>query len=98
MNRLEYDDYLDFAVEVEDRFEKLQEESTDAEINDIAIIAKYYDMKNIIRELVTVGFDIHSIDLEDADWDGYDDEYILSLSPWDAEFGEIWCEKMKNGG
>ena len=61
--------------------------------NDVAIVAKYEEARQIIRELVSFGYDLRSIHLEDNCYGGYDAEYIISICNIDGE-DEIWCEPM----
>ena len=57
---------------------------------DIAVIAKPDEVKKIFKELICIGYDICNITYERIDWDGYDDEYILSMN-----HDGIWLEKFK---
>ena len=86
MERLEFNDYEEFACEVADKFDELNKE----EFEDIAVIAKPNEVKEIFKELVCIGYDICNITYERIDWDGYDDEYILSMN-----HDGIWLEKFK---
>lgn len=61
--------------------------------NDVAIVAKYEEARQIIRELVSFGYDLRSIHLEDNCYGGYDAEYIISICNIDGE-DEIWVEPM----
>lgn len=61
--------------------------------NDVAIVAKYEEARQIIRELVSFGYDLRSIHLEDNCYGGYDAEYIVSICNIDGK-DEIWCEPM----
>jgi len=84
MKNLYFDDYKDFSCEVINKFDELKDDE------DISIIAKHNEVKEIFKELVCEGYDICNIALEIPDWDGYNDEYILSI------FSEgIWIEKFK---
>lgn len=86
MERLEFEDYEEFACEIADKFDILDKENFD----DISIIARPNEIKEVFRELVCLGYDLCNITYERIDWDGYEDEYILSLSP-----EGIWIEKFK---
>ena len=83
---LHFEDYEDFACAVADRFDELYKEN----FEDIAVIAKPDEVKEIFKELVCMGYDICNITYERIDWDGYDDEYILSMN-----HNGIWLEKFK---
>ena len=86
MKNLYFDDFEDLACDIADRFDRLDKE----EFEDIAVIAKPDEVKEIFKELVCMGYDICNITYERIDWDGYDDEYILSMN-----HNGIWLEKFK---
>ena len=86
MKKLYFDDFEDLACDIADKFDKLKKE----EFEDIAVIAKPDEVKEIFKELVCIGYDICNITYERIDWDGYDDEYILSMN-----HDGIWLEKIK---
>ena len=86
MRNLYFDDFEDLACDIADRFDRLDKE----EFEDIAVIAKPNEVKEIFKELVCIGYDICNITYEHIDWDGYDDEYILSMN-----HDGIWLEKFK---
>ena len=90
MERLEFNDYEEFACEVADTFDDICKND---DFDDIAIIAHYNDAKHIIREILCLGYDLNSIELKDPEL-GYDDvPYIISVCGIDSEH-EIWCEPM----
>ena len=86
MKNLYFDDFEDLACDIADNFDELNKE----EFEDIAVIAKPNEVKEIFKELVCIGYDICNITYERIDWDGYDDEYILSMN-----HDGIWIEKFK---
>ena len=86
MNNLYFDDFEDFSCVIADKFDELYKEN----FEDIAGIAKPDEAKEIFKELVCMGYDICNITYERIDWDGYDDEYILSMN-----HDGIWIEKFK---
>ena len=86
MKNLYFDNFEDFSCAVADRFDELYKEN----FEDIAVIAKPDEAKEIFKELVCMGYDICNITYERIDWDGYDDEYILSMN-----HDGIWLEKFK---
>ena len=86
MENLYFDDFEDLACDIADKFDELNKE----EFEDIAVIAKPDEAKEIFKELVCMGYDICNITYEHIDWDGYDDEYILSMN-----HDGIWLEKFK---
>ena len=86
MKNLYLDDFEDWSCAVADKCEELNKEN----FEDIAVIAKPDEVKEIFKELVCIGYDICNITYERIDWDGYDDEYILSMN-----HDGIWLEKFK---
>ena len=85
---LHFEDYEDFACAVSDVYDRVK---SDDEYNSVDVIAKYEDAKEIIRELVGIGYDIAFIDkFGNPEWDGYDDSFVISLLD-----DEIWCEPVK---
>ena len=86
MKNLYFDDFEDFSCVIADKFDRLNKEN----FEDIAVIAKPNEVKEIFKELVCMGYDICNITYERIDWDGYDDEYILSMN-----HEGIWLEKFK---
>ena len=85
MKNLYFDDFEDFACAVADTYDSLKCE----DFEDVAIIAKYEEARQIIKELICIGYDISNIELHEVDWDNYDAEYIISLYD-----NSIWCEPM----
>ena len=86
MKNLYFDNFEDFSCVIADKFDELYKEN----FEDIAVIAKPDEAKEIFKELVCMGYDICNITYERIDWDGYDDEYILSMN-----HDGIWLEKFK---
>ena len=96
MERLEFNDYEEFACEVADTFDDICKND---DFDDIAIIAHYDEAKQIIREILCLGYDLNSIELKNPEL-GYDDvPYVISVCGIDSEY-EVWCEPMvrDNGG
>ena len=90
MERLEFNNYEEFACEVADTFDDIRKND---DFNDIAIIAHYDDAKYIIREILCLGYDLNSIELKNPEL-GYDDvPYVISVCGIDSEY-EVWCEPM----
>lgn len=85
MERLEFEDYEEFACDIADKFDNI-----DDEFGDVSIIAKYNEAKEIIKELLCIGYDVASIELHREEFENYYDEYIISLN-----FDSVWCEKFK---
>lgn len=85
---LHFEDYEDFACAVADTYDRVK---SDDKYNSVDVVAKYEDTKEIIRELVGMGYGIAFInELADPEYDGYDDAFIISLLD-----DEIWCEPVK---
>lgn len=85
---LHFEDYEDFACAVSDTYDRVK---SNDEYNSVDVVAKYEDTKEIIRELVGIGYGIAFIDkFGDPEWDGYDDAFVISLLD-----DEIWCEPVK---
>ena len=90
MERLEFNDYEEFACEVVDTFDYIRKND---DFDDIAIIAHYDEAKQIIREILCLGYDLNSIELKDPEL-GYDDvPYVISVCGINSEH-EVWCEPM----
>ena len=83
MKNLYFDDFEDFSCAVADTYDAL-----DYDEEDVAIIAKYEEARQIVKELACIGYDLHSIDIDD-EFDGYNAEYIITLYD-----NEIFCEPM----
>lgn len=85
---LHFEDHENFACAVSDAYDKVK---SNDEYNSVDVVAKYEDVKDIIRELVGIGYNIAFInELADPEWDGYDDAFVISLLD-----DEIWCEPVK---
>lgn len=90
MKNLYFDDFEDLVDDIRDKFYDVREHD---KFNDVSIVAKYEEARQIISELICAGFDIRSLEIGDAEISGYDDEYIITLISSDDE-DEIWCEPM----
>ncbi len=85
---LHFENYEDFACAVSDTYDRIK---SDDKYNSIDVVAKYEDAKEIIRELIGIGYGIAFIDkFGNPEWDGYDDAFVISLLD-----DEIWCEPVK---
>lgn len=85
IERLEFKDYEELAYNISNTFE-----SIDDAYGDVSVVAKYNEAKEIIRELLCIGYDVASIKLHREDFEEYWDEYLLTLN-----IDGIWCEKFK---
>ena len=90
MKNLYFEDFEDLACDIADTYDALDGE----DFEDVAIIAKYEEARQIIKELLCLGYDIHSLEIHDYLWENYDAEFIISLYD-----NKLWCEPMlrKNG-
>ena len=88
MERLKFNDYEDLACDIADTYDAL-----DYDEEDVAIIAKYEEAKEIISELSCIGYSLESIRMSRPEWENYHDEYLISLNN-----DGIWCEPMKLDG
>ncbi len=76
MEQLQFQDIEDFCnlvIESYDEIDFLWAECS------IGIIAKYAEAKVIVEELISNGFDINSIRLNNPQWDGYKHEYWIYI-------------------
>mgnify|MGYP003289461821 CR=1 FL=1 len=88
MKNLYFDDFEDLACDIADKFDMVKDD-----FDDIAIIAKYEEAKEIISELVCIGYSLESIRMSRPEWKNYHEEYLISLNN-----DGIWCEEMKSDG
>lgn len=86
MQNVYFEDYEDLACDIADKYDSL---NSNEEYKDVAVIAKYEEARQIIKELMCIGYDLHSIVMHDVEYDGYEFEYIISLYD-----DEIWVEPM----
>lgn len=85
LERLQFKDYEELVCDISDTLD-----SIDDGYGEVSIIAKYDGAKEIMKELLCIGYDIISIELHREEFEEYWDEYILTLSR-----EGIWCEKFK---
>ena len=85
MKNIYFDDFEDLACDIADAYDSLKCE----DFEDVAIIAKYEEARQIIKELICIGYDIHSLEIHDELWENYNSEFIISLYD-----NELWCEPM----
>ena len=86
IKQIYFNDYEDLACDIADKYDSLNENE---DYRDVAIIAKYEEARQIIKELMCIGYDLHSIVMHDVEYDGYEAEYIISLYD-----DELWVEPM----
>lgn len=90
METLHFYDYEEFACAVAD---KMDEIIRNTPYSDISIIAKYEEARQIIRELICIGYDLESVSIHDEEYENYESEYVISVVN-DGENYELWCEPM----
>lgn len=90
MEKLHFDDFGDFVIEVSENYDAIKDKIED---NDITIIAKYAEATEIIENLIQYGYKIEEIHIDIPEYGGYEDEYIISLC--NVNGYDIWCEPMK---
>ncbi len=89
MNTLKFEDYESFVDMVTDDFNAINEDD-----KDIAIVAKYEEARQIIKELMLADWNIRFITgLECSEFGGYDDEFVINLTAIDEDY-EVWCEPI----
>lgn len=85
---LHFEGYEDFTCVMSDVYDRVK---SNDEYNSVDVIVKYEDAKEIIRELVGIGYGIAFInEFGNPEWDGYDDAFVITLYE-----DEIWCEPIK---
>lgn len=90
LKTLKFEDYESFVDMATDDFDAINEDD-----KDIAIVAKYEDARQIIKELMLADWNIRFITgLECSEFGGYDDEFVIHLTAIDEDY-EVWCEPMK---
>ena len=86
MKNLYFDDFEDLACDIADTYDALDYDDEE----DVAIVSKYEEARQIIKELLCLGYDLHSVEIHDDLWENYDAEYVISLYE-----NEVWCEPMR---
>ena len=85
MERLQFEDYEEFVCDIADKFDLVKDE-----FGDVSIIAKYEEAKEIIREILCLGYDVASINIHREEFEEYYDEYRIALNQ-----DGVLCEKFK---
>lgn len=86
LKTLYFEDFVDFACEASDMYDSMNDD-----FKTVGIIAKYEEAKEILQQLICIGYDIAHIKLYDELFDEYYDEYIINLTS-----SGIYCEKFKH--
>ena len=92
MEKLHFDDYKDFVIECDGKLRSIIKFD---KYNSVSIIALYKDARNIIKEFCCEGYELRSVEIHDEEFDGYFDEYIVSIDNIDG-YLEVWCEPMSH--
>ncbi len=80
-----FEDFCEFACEASDMYDSINDD-----FKAVVIVAKYEEAKEILKELICIGHDIAHIELCDELFDGYCDEYLITLTN-----NGVYCEKFK---
>ena len=96
---IKFDDIYEFCTTVDDEFHRYYYAMKENCYVDITIIVKYAKAREVINYFTTEeGFELANVNFHDPDFDGYNDEYLVTLccglSNNDSK--EIWCEPAKN--
>lgn len=80
MRKLEFDDFQEFACEIADMYEDIR---SNDRYDDVSVIAKYDEAVEVVKELLCLGYGLYCCELHAPEWDGYNDEYMISLMDGD---------------
>lgn len=80
-----FEDFCEFACEASDMYDSINDD-----FKAVVIVAKYEEAKEILKELICIGHDIAHIELCDELFDGYHNEYLITLTN-----KGVYCEKFK---
>lgn len=88
MTKLCFKDFEAFMLNVVNVYSHLRKVN---KFNDVAIIAKYDDAREILQILMKNSFSLRSIDFHDS----YEDEYIITIANLYNDGDGVYCESMK---
>ena len=88
MKQLSFKGYEEFVSSVVNVLKKSYED-----FFTVGVVAKYNEAQEVLREALCMGYDIAHINIEYEELDGYDAEFIVSLSKSDDGI-KVWCEPM----
>lgn len=91
IKQMYFNDYEDLACDIADSLDDIRNID---KYNDVAIIAKYAEARQVIKELLCIGYDIASIHLDSDEYGEYSDEYVITICNIDGD-DEIWVEPFK---
>lgn len=80
------EDFCDYIVDI------IHDIAKEDLLNDVTVIAKYDEMREIFAELIRDGYECMSVDaFHPVDFDGYDGEYVLMIYD-----NELWLSLARN--
>lgn len=89
METLKFSCVEDFCEYIVDTIHDIAKEDP---LNDVTVIAKYDEMREIFAELIRDGYECMSVDtFHPVDFDGYDGEYVLMIYD-----NELWLSLARN--
>lgn len=89
METLKFSCVEDFCEYIVDTIHDIAKEDP---LNDVTVVAKYDEMREIFAELIRYGYECMSIDtFHPVDFDGYDGEYVLMIYD-----NELWLSLARN--
>nr|DAD82923.1 MAG TPA: hypothetical protein [Siphoviridae sp. ctXZx16] len=89
METLKFSCVEDFCEYIVDTIHDIAKEDP---LNDVTVIAKYDEMREIFAELIRYGYECMSIDtFHPVDFDGYNGEYVLMIYD-----NELWLSLARN--
>lgn len=91
IKQIYFEDYEDLACDIADSLDDIRNID---KYNDVAIIAKYAEARQVIKELLCIGYDIASIHLDSDEYGEYSDEYVITICNIDGD-DKIWVEPFK---
>lgn len=86
IKQIYFKDFTSLACDIADKYDSIKRLD---EYEEVAVVAKYEEARQIIKELMCIGYDLHSITMHDVEYDNYNFEYIISLYD-----DEIFVEPM----
>lgn len=85
MEKYCFEDYDAFACAIADSYTELTDSD---ELSDITVVACYNAAKEIVTNLICMGYKMYDIHLCDPEIDAYFNEYYISLNS-----DGVWCER-----
>lgn len=85
MERLCFNDCEEFACAISDLYDELKAKD---EFNDVTVVANYDTAKELVEELICIGYPIYDVHVCNPDIDAYTREYYISLNS-----DGVWCER-----